>query len=39
MFLLQVMIDENANAYPKIPFGKPIAAMEPFSKPLDIEGT
>ncbi|OGU29011.1 MAG: acetolactate synthase [Ignavibacteria bacterium GWA2_35_9] len=37
--LLQVMIDVHTNAYPKLAFGKPIAEMEPFSKPLDIEGT
>ena len=38
-FLLQVMIDPTANAYPKIAFGKPITEMEPFSKPIDMEGT
>ena len=38
-FLLQVMIDPKANAYPKIAFGKPISEMEPFSQPLDMEGT
>jgi acetolactate synthase-1/2/3 large subunit len=38
-FLLQVMINPRANAYPKIAFGKPITEMEPFSKPLDMEGT
>lgn len=38
-FLLQVMIDPAANAYPKIAFGKPITEMEPFSKPIDMEGT
>lgn len=38
-FLLQVKIDPRANAYPKIAFGKPITEMEPFSKPLDMEGT
>jgi acetolactate synthase-1/2/3 large subunit len=37
--LLQVMIDMQANAYPKIAFGKPITEMEPFAKPLDMEGT
>jgi acetolactate synthase-1/2/3 large subunit len=37
--LLQVMIDPKANALPKIAFGKPITEMEPFSKPLDMEGT
>jgi len=38
-FLLQVMIDGKANAYPKIAFGKPITEMEPFSKPSEMEGT
>lgn len=38
-FLLQVMIDLKANAYPKIAFGKPITEMEPFVKPDEMEGT
>lgn len=38
-FLLQVMIDTFANAYPKIAFGHPITEMEPFVKPLEMEGT
>ncbi len=38
-FLLQVMINPFANVYPKIAFGKPITEMEPFSKPIDMEGT
>ncbi len=38
-FLLQVMIDSYANAYPKIAFGKPLTEMEPNFKPLDMEGT
>jgi acetolactate synthase-1/2/3 large subunit len=38
-FLLQVHIDESANAYPKIAFGRPITEMEPFAQPIDIEGT
>lgn len=37
--LLQVMIDPLTNTYPKIAFGKPITEMEPFSKPLEMEGT
>jgi acetolactate synthase-1/2/3 large subunit len=37
--LLQVMIDTSANAFPKIAFGKPITEMEPFSRPVDMEGT
>ena len=36
--LLQVHIDTQTNVYPKIAFGKPISEMEPFSKPLDMEG-
>lgn len=38
-YLLQVMISPKINAYPKIAFGKPISEMEPFAKPLDMEGT
>jgi acetolactate synthase I/II/III large subunit len=38
-FLLQVMIDTHANAYPKIAFGLPMTEMEPFAKPLEMEGT
>lgn len=38
-FLLEVMIDPLANAYPKIAFGRPMTEMEPFAKPLDMEGT
>jgi len=38
-FVLQVMIDSRANAYPKIAYGKPITEMEPHSKPIDMEGT
>lgn len=38
-FLLQVMVDSHANAYPKIAFGKPMTEMEPDFKPLDMEGT
>ena len=37
--LLQVMIDPHTNTYPKIAFGRPITEMEPFVKPLDMEGT
>lgn len=35
-FLLQVMIDMQANAYPKIAFGKPITEMEPLAKPVSV---
>jgi acetolactate synthase-1/2/3 large subunit len=37
--LLQVNIDTFTNSYPKLAFGKPITEMEPFAKPLDMEGT
>lgn len=38
-FLLQVTIDVSANAYPKIAFGHPMTEMEPFVKPVEMEGT
>jgi acetolactate synthase-1/2/3 large subunit len=38
-FLLQVLIDVSANAYPKIAFGHPMTEMEPFAKPLEMEST
>lgn len=38
-FLLQVVLDTSANAYPKIAFGHPMTEMEPFAKPLEMEGT
>lgn len=38
-FLAEVKIDTFTNAYPKIAFGHPITEMEPFVKPLDMEGT
>ncbi len=38
-YLLQVMIDPLVNVYPKIAFGHPMTEMEPFAKPLDMEGT
>ena len=37
--LLQVMIDTLVNCYPKLAFGRPITEMEPFAKPLEMEGT
>ena len=37
--LLQVIVDSYANAYPKIAFGKPLTEMEPYSKPIEMEGT
>jgi acetolactate synthase-1/2/3 large subunit len=38
-YLLEVAIDMNANAYPKIAFGHPISEMEPFVAPKAMEGT
>lgn len=38
-FLAEVAINTFANAYPKIAFGHPITEMEPFVKPLEMEGT
>jgi len=38
-YLLQVMIDPRANAYPKIAFGHPLTEMEPHAKPLAMEAT
>ena len=37
--LLEVMVDTHANAYPKLAFGKPITEMEPFARPIAMEGT
>ena len=37
--LLQVMIDPHTNTYPKIAFGRPITEMEPYAKPIEMEGT
>lgn len=38
-YLLQVMIDTFANAYPKLAFGRPITEMEPLAKPIEMEST
>jgi acetolactate synthase-1/2/3 large subunit len=38
-YLLEVAIDMNANAYPKIAFGHPISEMEPFVAPKAMEAT
>jgi acetolactate synthase-1/2/3 large subunit len=38
-FLLQVMVDTFANAYPKVAFGRPITEMEPLAEPSEMEGT
>lgn len=37
--LLQVMIDQEANVYPKIAFGRPLSEMEPDFAATEIEGT
>jgi acetolactate synthase-1/2/3 large subunit len=37
--LLQVMIGTHVNCYPKLAFGRPITEMEPFAKPIEMEGT
>ena len=37
--LLEVGVSRAANALPKLAFGRPITEMEPFAKPLDMEGT
>ena len=37
--LLQVMISQTTNAYPKLSFGYGLESMEPFAKPLEMEGT
>ena len=38
-FLLEVVIDTFANAYPKLAFGLPMSEMEPFAKPQEMEAT
>lgn len=38
-FLLEVMIDSSANAYPKMAFGRPISEMEPLAAPTAMEST
>jgi len=37
--LLEVMIQQHLHVYPKVAFGKPITEMEPFVKPIEMEGT
>ncbi len=37
--LLQVMVDQGTNVYPKIAFGRPMTEMEPFAKPIAMEST
>ena len=38
-YLLEVFVPMEANAYPKMAFGRPISDMEPLAEPLDMEGT
>lgn len=38
-FLLEVLIDTSANAYPKMAFGRPISEMEPLATPTAMEST
>lgn len=38
-YLLEVHVAMTANVYPKMAFGRPISEMEPFAKPIDMEGT
>ena len=38
-FLLEIAIDQAANAYPKLAFGRPITEMEPDAAPVAMEGT
>lgn len=38
-FLIEVSVDIHTNVFPKMMFGYPITKMEPFAKPLEMEGT
>lgn len=38
-FLLEVLVSLEANAYPKIAFGKPMSEMEPLAMPTEMEST
>jgi len=38
-FLLEIGIATSTKAYPKMAFGRGISEMEPFAKPLEMEGT
>jgi len=38
-FLIEIIINEKMNVYPKMAFGRPIAEMEPFAKPIEMEST
>lgn len=37
--LLQVLLDQDTNVYPKIAFGRPFTEMEPQARPIEVEGT
>jgi acetolactate synthase-1/2/3 large subunit len=37
-FLLRVMVDPMANAYPKLAFGRPMTEMEPLAAPVAMTG-
>jgi len=37
-FLLRVMVDPMANAYPKLAYGRPMTEMEPLAKPVAMKG-
>ena len=38
-FILDVKINMEANAYPKLAFGRQFGEMEPYVKPIDMEST
>jgi acetolactate synthase-1/2/3 large subunit len=38
-FLLEVAVEQQANAYPKMAFGRPVSEMEPLVQPTEMEGT
>ena len=38
-YLLEVEIETDVNAYPKLAFGRPISEMEPFASPIEMEAT
>lgn len=38
-FLLEVAVEQWANAYPKMAFGRPLSEMEPLAKATEMEGT
>ena len=38
-YLLEVTLDTQTNAYPKLAFGRTFGEMEPSAKPLEMEAT